>query len=116
MPRSRFHWLFTIAAVFLLLFTAVDLAYPQMCAEDGDDSFVVSRSSSATAEITTADTSPTDPTPVHADDCFCCCGHVLAGAIFHVAMPGEITQDHFFLTAQRVAVPPPPTFRPPRLG
>lgn len=116
MLHSRQHSFFTVAAVFLLLFTALDLAYPQMCAEEGDNSFVASRGALAMEGITAPGAASTDPISPHADDCFCCCAHVLVGPIFHVPMPGGITQERFLVMAQRVSVPVPPAFRPPRLA
>jgi len=117
MHRSRHHWLFTVAAVFLLLFTAVDLAYPQMCGEDGDDdSTVLSASSATETSIGGASTPAPAPVPAHVDDCFCCCGHVIAGAVFHVAAPTVITESKFDLTAHRVIATPRAAFHPPRIA
>lgn len=116
MRSSRRHLPFVAAAMFLLLFTAADLAYPPMCSEKGIEGSAVLSSSIGATSLTAAGAAATNTTPTHADDCFCCCGHVLAGATFHVAMPGEITQGRFFLMAQRVTVPPTPAFRPPRRG
>lgn len=117
MQRSRHQWLFTVAAVFLLLFTAVDLAYPQMCAEDGDDdSTVLSASSATMTSIGAASTPAPVPAPAHVDDCFCCCGHVIAGAVFHIAAPPVVIESNFDVTAHRVIVTPPAAFHPPRLA
>lgn len=117
MHRSRHHWIFTVAAVFLLLFTAGDLAYPQMCTEDGDDNSGV-LSSSHTATTIAADTGMPTPSsmPAHVDDCFCCCGHVIAGVVFHIAVPASAETTRFQLKAHRVAVTPPAAFRPPRVA
>lgn len=118
MQRSRHHWLFTLAAVFLLLFTAVDLAYPEMCAEDADDNpAVVSSNTPINVTITAATASDShDTAPTNADDCFCCCGHVMARAIFHVAVPRAVAQCQFTVAVQRVIVAPPAAYRPPRLA
>ena len=111
MHRSRHHWIFTAAAVFLLLFTAGDLAYPAMCGEDGDESMF------AVAQTTTLSVAPApDSAPAHVDDCFCCCGHVIAGVVFHVADPSIVETTRFALTAHRVAVAPPAAFHPPRIA
>jgi hypothetical protein len=110
---SRHHWLFTAGAVFLLLFTAVDLAYPSMCGEDGHGSTFGAPQSSLSIGATPESS---DSSPAHADDCFCCCGHVIAGALFHIAIPSAFQQSHFNLTAHRVAIAAPATFRPPRIA
>ena len=109
--------MFTVAAVFLLLFTAGDLAYPQMCAEDGDDSSGALTSSYVPTTMA-ADTGTPAPasTPAHVDDCFCCCGHVIAGVAFHIAVPASGETTRYQLTAHRVAVAPPATFHPPRIA
>lgn len=113
MRHSRHHWLFTLAAVFLLLFTAGDLAYPEMCGEDGADStFTVPQT---VLSVAAAHPSP-DSSPAHVDDCFCCCGHVIAGTVFHIASPSFVEQSRFDLTANRVAIAPPAAFRPPRVA
>jgi hypothetical protein len=110
---SRHHWLFAAAAVFLLLFTAVDLAYPAMCGEDGGYStFSASQTSLAFAGAAAS----SDSSPAHVDDCFCCCGHVIAGVLFHIAIPSTFQQSRFVLTAHRVAIAAPATFRPPRIA
>jgi hypothetical protein len=111
MQRSQHHWVFTVAAVFLLLFTAGDLAYPAMCGEDGGVTFTASQ----TVASVDAATSP-DPLPTHLDDCFCCCGHVIAGVVFHIASPSFVEQSRFDLTALSVATAPPAAFRPPRVA
>jgi hypothetical protein len=117
MHRTPHHWLFTVAAVFLLLFTAVDLAYPAMCAEDGGvDPVVISRGSSATATLTASASETRGDAPAGSDDCFCCCEHVIAAAVFHVAVPEGSASTRFALTADRVTVAPPVAFHPPRLA
>lgn len=116
MRRSPHHWLFTVAAVFLLLFTAVDLAYPEMCAEDGDNDSAVVSSSTPVNTITASAADSHGTVPMHADDCFCCCGHVIAGAIFHVVIPQSGEQTRFAQAAKRVTGAPPAAYRPPRLA
>ena len=108
--------MFTVAAVFLLLFTAGDLAYPQMCAEDGDDNSVLSSSYAATTVAADTGTPAPSSAPAHVDDCFCCCGHVIAGVIFHIAVPAFAETTRFQLAAHRLAIAPRAAFHPPRIA
>jgi len=110
---SCHHRLFTAAAVFLLLFTAADLAYPAMCSEDG------SGSTFSAGQVPLSIAAPresSDSSTAHVDDCFCCCGHVLAGVLFHISIPSAFEQARFHLSAHRVTIVLPAAFRPPRLA
>ena len=64
-----------IAVVFLLLAT-VDLAFPQICGEDNEALFA---SQAVAATFGHADDSG-EPLPHQppAEDCFCCCSHIVA--------------------------------------
>jgi hypothetical protein len=75
------------AALFLLLFTAADLAFPAACGEDGglrgtDQTVSGAPGSHASLQSSTAQ----DENGAPQDDCFCCCSHLLAGQRFVLAM------------------------------
>lgn len=112
MPRSRHHALFAAVAVFLLLFTAADLAYPAMCTEDGgdDSTFAVAQGPLTIG----APASSSDAGPAPGDDCFCCCAHVIGRSVFYIAMPRSAESARFDLAAERLSVAQPVAFRPPK--
>ena len=111
MHRTRHHWLFTAAAVVLLLFTAGDLAYPAMCGEEGDVGAFAAVQMSPTLSSASHAGNAADAA---ADDCFCCCGHVLAGAVFSVAVPHGVELRRTSPSLQQAAFAPLVTFPPPK--
>lgn len=64
-----------IAIVFLLLATA-DLALPQICGEDSEPLFPTR--SAASAVLPADESGEREPVPTRAEDCFCCCSHIVA--------------------------------------
>lgn len=119
-------------ALFFVLFTFADIAYPevfcpdefgatpiarrtQAAREDGEQ-----RAASRSAAVSTSDDTRHDSTPEqsnHEEDCFCCCAHVLPGMIFGVShscgvkppLPTPSRHD------SRLKSFPQSTFRPPRI-
>ncbi len=74
-PHSFRMRVFQIAAVFLLLFTATDLAYADMwCREEN------SPAASAVQFVAYSNSAPAQQG--QDSDCFCCCGHVDVTASF----------------------------------
>lgn len=108
--------------------TMTDLASPQNCGEDvwgllkaasSQVPIQVSTDFGSETSFISADiqksSSDSDSAPAE-DDCFCCCSHILPGAIFHA-------DEHSF--APRVSeptlialptAPPQSAFHPPRLS
>ena len=115
MSAFRQRWIHTAAAVFLLLFTAVDLAYPQLCTEDGNGGVTTAINSSASLTIGGASSIP-DSAPGHVDDCFCCCGHVLVSAEYQIQIPTPVQALRSTLALCSAVHAPRSTFRPPRLS
>ena len=100
-----------IVAVFFLLWTGVDLINPSLCAIDREPDFARLESTALTAAGSTH-TAPTGG----AEDCFCCCHHVVSTTA-RVPIPQAVL-------AQRVSLPPiehvralrTRLYHPPQLG
>jgi hypothetical protein len=84
-----------IVAVFFLLWTGVDLINPSLCAIDQQPASGSARRESTA--LTTALSTQTSPNG-GAEDCFCCCHHIVSTAA-RVAIPQVDI-------AQRVILPP----------
>ncbi len=96
--------LYSLIAIFFVLFTFVDISSPRQCCEElvgftgsaeraaatnSDVLNEAARSDEATPSIIGSDFQPTQPaTPssTEEEDCFCCCSHVLPGLSFSVAV------------------------------
>lgn len=99
MLRLRSGVLPRLVVFALLLWAATDLAFPQLCAEDS-----VIASSQGGAADRAAD---------QADDCFCCCHHVVPVTISFTAVPAGVIDlanarpsDSLLGTARPVFHPP----------
>lgn len=120
--------LFRGIAILFVLYTAFDLANPQIC-NDGS-SFIpeshitqLSRNDTTSAPITSVQSVksskntevPDQPTPD--EDCFCCCAHVMPMSIFDSNLLAQIRPE--FLTPTHVGIPTPRPktyFHPPRFA
>lgn len=114
-------------AIFFLLFTAVDLATPHLCAEEMGlllASVETSLSPPVEPDTTTAlsigvasypqEESPT-PREVN-EDCFCCCSHIIPSLHFAVAslvIKPVISEP---IISSLPTPPPHKLFHPPRLS
>jgi hypothetical protein len=116
MSRVRHHRIFVASAVFLLLFTAVDLAWPQICGEEqGSAALGEVPANTPGLRLTNGVPASQDDSP-RADDCFCCCAHVIAAAVFHLEAPTTITETPAVLKAQTSFMAPPRHLPPPRVS
>ncbi len=117
---ARPNRLYRGIAVFLLIFSAIDLASFVPCQEDGLENFPDVRQAArtigfaASIENPAPDQQPDSQTGEH--DCFCCCTHLAPVEIVRIAdlsLPAQVIlrNDSNLLTA-----PPPKTYRPPRLA
>jgi hypothetical protein len=118
-----------IVFIFFLLMLA-DLASPQNCGEDvwgllkagssqasvqastvfGSEAFFISADIQKQQSSSDSDSAPAE------DDCFCCCSHILPGAIFHVDEPSFAPSvSEPAVTALPIA-PSQSAFHPPRLS
>ncbi|HYR28037.1 MAG TPA: hypothetical protein VEU30_06195 [Thermoanaerobaculia bacterium] len=103
-----------IAVVFLLLAVA-DLAFPQICGEDSEPLFPAR--TAASAVIPADDPGEPEPAPARAEDCFCCCSHIVAED-----SPSPLGQLAIVSGSGRIAPPSVPIapvqvlFHPPRLA
>lgn len=115
--EKRIQWrgaIRVIAAMFLL-FSLADLAFPQICGEDNEPLFPAQ--AAASAVVPGDDASKPQAAPTRAEDCFCCCSHIVAEdspsplqSLTLASDPGRIIPP---------AVPTAPVrflFRPPRLA
>ena len=101
-------------ATVLLLWTAIDMMAPGLCAleREHDDAAVAAGAAGAAfaQALPPADDSTSVP---HVDDCFCCSHCVDMWRLDAVAAPADLVQ-HFVLHQRCVVdnVPPPP-YHPP---
>ena len=124
--------LYSLIAIFFVLFTFVDISSPRQCCEElggfadsaapaaTTDSVALdeaARSDEGTPSIAASDSQPTQPaTPSSSEeDCFCCCSHVLPGSSFSIAVlhfksPEADPQEDSLLTHPLRALYHPPRF------
>ena len=101
-------------ATVLLLWTAIDMMAPGLCAleREHDDAAVAAGAAGAAfaQALPPADDSTSVP---HVDDCFCCSHCVDMWRLDAVAAPADLVQ-HFVMHERRAVdnVPPPP-YHPP---
>ena len=74
--RTAWRGTVRVIAVMFLLLAFGDLAFPQICGEDNAPLFPAQRDASAVA--TSGDSGEPHPEPMRAEDCFCCCSHIVA--------------------------------------
>ena len=107
------------AAIFLLLFTAVDLAFPEACGEE-QGSFPTMRSvslaqpSSASPMLQRA--APEKESQPSIDDCFCCCSHLLAGRPFLFAVVASVVGRPVGIAVSGPSPAIQTAYDPPRLS
>ena len=104
--HNRTAKVFRAAAVTLLLFTVVDLAFDDLWC--GEENFSLASSSQLSA-----DSKDSGAQPAQDDDCFCCCGHVTFTHVyaFHVVtfmMATPRLELQRLLLAAAQPTPPPP--------
>jgi hypothetical protein len=123
--------LYSLIAIFFVLFTFVDTSSPRQCCEElvgfatsaerapttnSDALNEAARSDEGTPVVAGSDSQPTKPTTppsTEEEDCFCCCSHVLPGLSFTVAvlqfksLEAEPQQDCLLTTPLRALYRPP---------
>jgi hypothetical protein len=104
------------AAIFLLLFTAADLAFPDACGEDQQAFGGAAGVRQAGILLSFDQPSSRSTAPVSGDDCFCCCAHVMACQPF-VVDPASVTVRAPEIASAAAPAPALQTAcEPPRLG
>jgi hypothetical protein len=105
-------------ATVLLLWTAIDMMAPGLCAleREHDDAAVAAAAATGAVAVALEGALPPadDSTSVpHVDDCFCCSHCVDMWRLDAVAAPADLVQ-HFVVREHRAVdnVPPPP-YHPP---
>ena len=132
-PHTRLIFqceLYSLIAIFFVLFTFVDISSPRQCCEelggfadsgapaattDSDALDEAARAYEGTPSIAGCDSRPTQPaTPSSSEeDCFCCCSHVLPGLSFSIAVlhfrspEADLQQDLLRTPALRALYHPP---------
>lgn len=115
--RKRTPWRETVRvlAVMFLLLACADLAFPQLCGEDNEPLFPTQASGSGFAH---ADASG-EPQPHQppAEDCFCCCSHILSAEATSPLTEMAMVSDSERMTQALVPLAPLTLlFHPPRLA
>jgi len=116
--KSTMSRLWRIVALFFLAFAALDLASPEVCAEElgGLPPSLVEATGSCKSSHDIGIGIPSDPcggAPAD-EDCFCCCAHIFVRPSFASAIEPLPTLR---LSSPRVlvrAAMTPPPYRPPR--
>lgn len=115
-------------AVFFLLYTGADITLPQyFCPEDCGAPVTRSTDSSKPAQnehlASALDKSNSRPSETpseqlpHEEDCFCCCAHVLPGAILARLELYELTSTQPVIKTDSLPSPPHrEMYRPPRIA
>jgi hypothetical protein len=101
--------------MFLLLACA-DLAFPQLCGEDNEPLFPIRSATAST--LAHADASgEQQPHQAPAEDCFCCCSHILSAESTSPLTELAIVSDSERMTQPGVPIAPLTLlFHPPRLA
>ena len=116
-------------AILFLLYTAVDLAYPQICAEEnlsvaashvsvlsaGQSNFTKSIRSFS-ADDGSQRNLPEDKEQAD-EDCFCCCAHIVPGVVF--VAPEVVEPKQVFAVPVESSIPQDefePPYHPPRFS
>ena len=123
--------LYSLIAIFFVLFTFVDISSPRQCCEElagfansaeratttnSDALNEAARSDEGTPSIAgskSQPTKPTTPSSTEEEDCFCCCSHVLPGLSFSVAvlhfksLEADSQQDRLLTPPLRALYHPP---------
>jgi hypothetical protein len=113
MNRVRTGRVARIVAMCFLLWTGVDLINPSLCAIDGQ-----AGSQSARTE-STAFTTPAAPQTAPyggAEDCFCCCQHIVSTAVWVPIPQLDVVQRPTLPPVEHVRVLLTRLDRPPRLA
>jgi hypothetical protein len=132
--RNRHGRLLRAVAVFFLLYTGADIALPQyFCGGEAaglPDVIIASTSTTiggdahvyTNGDLTVLNASDSQPgrheteTP-HAEDCFCCCAHVLTGLAFKVVENVELKSPQASYEERSVLSPTLPLqYHPPRFA
>ena len=102
--------------MLLLMWTAVDIAAPGLCALEREDDFSIVADADKAATVVTTDASlPDDPStpPLHVDDCFCCSHCVdLSRHVMMFSPAGDVECDAIVMLRLVDHIPPPP-YHPP---
>jgi hypothetical protein len=116
--------------IFFLLYTAFDLAVPQICTEDlarhtPDAESVSSVAGGNAGEQLISSIEPSTDSqkkqipdqPSNDEDCFCCCAHILPCSYFAGDSSGEVREIFFSAVPDYLPTPPAKfTYHPPRLA
>lgn len=125
------HRLIRGIALLFLIHAAIDLASPELCRgetlEDDCQGLIavatlqrIGNASSPVASIAASDqqnTNEPSEQPSGDDDCFCCCSHVLPGAVIAAVAGTDIRSP--VTSLECLSAPSPPlarAFRPPRFA
>ena len=101
--------------MLLLMWTAVDIAAPGLCALEREDDVSSSAGDKASIVVSAAASLPDDSStpPPHVDDCFCCSHCVDFSRYATVFAPsGDVQRDAVDMLHLVDHVPPPP-YHPP---
>jgi hypothetical protein len=128
---SRNRRLIRGIALLFLIYTAMDIAAPDLCRGetlgDGRLGLIAITSPPLTwdanpsgARIAASDKQrPNEPSeePADDDDCFCCCSHVLPGTVTALVAVSDLRSPVAFVEYSSVPSPPlAPEFHPPRFA
>ena len=110
--RTAWRNIIRLVAGVFLLFAFADLAFPQICAEDAEPLFAVA--AQATGTEPPADSAPTPPP---AEDCFCCCSHIVSEAADSpLAALAAVSESTHGAAPRLPFAPVQLLFHPPRLA
>ena len=101
-----------IIAVFFLLWTGVDLINPNLCAIDRQPDSQSARTESLA--LTTAGSTQTAPND-GAEDCFCCCHHVVSTTVWAPLPQVDLAQRVILPAIEQVRVLGTRLDHPPQL-
>jgi len=119
-------------AILFLLYTGVDIAFPQFCSEklislaaanesslsESNKSAAVTREDVSTVSVR-EDSQKNGPTDQKSqdEDCFCCCAHVVPGMVYAAPTLSGLKSPRSVPGSTAVLTPPLfGTFRPPRFA
>jgi hypothetical protein len=102
-----------IVAVFFLLWTGVDLVNPSLCAIDRQPD-----SRSARTESTVLTSAGLTQTPPNggAEDCFCCCHHIVSTAAWTLVPQADLAHRITLPAVEQVRVLRVRLYHPPQLA
>ena len=125
LKRRLFHGI----AILFVLYTAIDLANPQLCSDERGflsartavqllrNDITSAATSAAQSDLKNSTNDEVPDQPVHEEDCFCCCAHVIPMGIFDSNLVAQIRPELSIPTHIRIPFPLPENhFHPPRIA